>query len=79
MAIHECPLCGESCGCHGAGRFDRDDSERCFHVCDPEAFDDEMDFGPIGSCEDCGVNLYGDEQFDGFCDQCSWARSQGRK
>lgn len=72
MAVHECPLCGESCCCHGAGVGS--DSDRCYHACDPGAFDEPFDYesDPVGSCDDCGVNLYGEEVFDGLCDQCSW-------
>jgi hypothetical protein len=41
--------------------------------------EDEPDWSdePTGSCDGCGVNLYGEEQVEGLCDQCSWARSQG--
>lgn len=77
MAVHECPLCGASCSCHGAGRWGDSDSDRCFHACDPESLDDDdIDGEPVGSCDDCGTNLYGDEAYEGLCDQCSWARSQ---
>lgn len=31
---------------------------------------------PCGSCEDCGGNLYTqDEKFIGLCDQCEWYRN----
>jgi len=39
---------------------------------DPE-FDPECD--PVGSCENCGTNLYsGDDER--LCDQCEWSASQ---
>ena len=35
---------------------------------------------PIGSCEECMVNVYEDDYHWGanelLCDQCAWARSQ---
>lgn len=42
--------------------------------------DDDLSDEPVGSCEDCGVNIYGghhEETIDGeyLCDQCYWARS----
>jgi hypothetical protein len=43
---------------------------------DHESIDDEG-LEPTGSCDDCGVNLYGDEHTEGLCDQCSWKLSQG--
>lgn len=38
---------------------------------------DEYDYDPcnepIGSCEDCGTNIYEDEDDgSGLCDQCQW-------
>jgi hypothetical protein len=42
---------------------------------DTEDFDDVED-EPIGSCDVCGVNLYGDENSVGLCDQCAWRRAQ---
>ena len=32
---------------------------------------------PFGSCEDCGSDLYPGDDLD-YCDQCLWARSQGK-
>jgi hypothetical protein len=42
---------------------------------DMEDFDDVED-EPTGSCDDCGSNLYGDENSGGLCDQCAWRRAQ---
>jgi ribosomal protein L37E len=27
---------------------------------------------PIGSCDECGTNLYADDDWDGLCNQCAW-------
>lgn len=44
--------------------------------CTDEDFDDhdwreEDDWEPVGSCENCGGNVYPNDE-DGLCDQCSW-------
>lgn len=45
-------------------------------------FDDEFvdyaddNYEPVGSCEDCGTNLYEDDD-SLFCDQCLWHRTIG--
>ncbi len=31
---------------------------------------------PCGSCDECGTNLYPDEDYDGLCDQCAWLLDQ---
>lgn len=31
---------------------------------------------PIGSCVNCGVNLYEGDSYDGLCDQCEFFRMQ---
>jgi len=63
---------------------ERDTVRRWLAVLTVEAADDSDDDDrssdePTGSCEDCGVNIYGDdnETIDGeyLCDQCYWARS----
>ena len=41
--------------------------------------DEEFEEGnpePVGSCEDCGTNLYESDDFE-YCDQCLWARQFG--
>jgi len=46
--------------------------------------DDEWDWGgealnaePIGSCDECGCNLYPDgDDYGGLCDQCAWLAMQ---
>jgi len=46
---------------------------------DEDYFDDDNE--PIGSCEECGTNLYPgddcDEAGDGLCDQCAFYRAHG--
>lgn len=37
--------------------------------------DDEYDSDtaePVGSCDECGGDLYPDDDYDGVCGQCSW-------
>lgn len=42
--------------------------------------DADYDFGdygepnnePIGSCDECGTNLYEDDEYNGMCGQCYW-------
>jgi hypothetical protein len=48
-------------------------------VCDPVGDDEEDDAWeePRGSCENCGVNLYGPDDYDGYCEQCAWTLEQG--
>jgi len=45
-------------------------------ACDQErgfSFDDVDDWEPIGSCDNCGANIYDEsEVHDGLCDQCAW-------
>lgn len=41
-----------------------------------EEDDEEESWEPVGSCEDCGVNLYSDDDPE-YCDQCIWARRAG--
>ena len=31
---------------------------------------------PVGSCADCGVNLYADDEDDELCPACSWLTAQ---
>lgn len=28
---------------------------------------------PIGSCENCGVNIYENDDCEGLCSQCDWS------
>lgn len=28
---------------------------------------------PIGSCDNCGVNIYEEDSYDGLCSQCHWS------
>ena len=37
--------------------------------------DDEADDEPVGSCDNCGVNLYHDDD-ENYCDQCLWWMEQ---
>lgn len=39
---------------------------------DPDDFDDEDDGEPIGSCENCGANVYACDVDEDLCDQCAW-------
>jgi hypothetical protein len=39
-----------------------------------EADDDE----PVGSCDECGVDLYADDDEE-LCEQCLWAATQSRR
>lgn len=40
-----------------------------------DEFDDDME--PVGSCDDCGVNIYAEENDgSGLCDQCQWYIAQ---
>ncbi len=32
---------------------------------------------PVGSCDECGCNLYQDDEWDGLCNQCAWYAAQG--
>ena len=34
---------------------------------------DEHADDPVGSCEECGMDIYAHDS-DGLCDQCDWAR-----
>lgn len=36
-------------------------------------YGDEYDDEPIGSCDECGTNLYQDDEYNGLCGQCYWA------
>lgn len=46
---------------------------------DYEPCEDEWD-GPIGSCDECGCNLYADDDYDGLCGKCAWLiREANRK
>ena len=54
-----CVICGAQVG------FDID-----------EDYGDDYDDGePVGSCEQCGTNLYSDDDPD-LCDQCLWYAEQ---
>lgn len=33
---------------------------------------------PVGSCDECGTNLYADDEWDGLCNQCAWLAEQNR-
>ena len=69
----DCPACSGpnrpamcmSCGAHFAPYMDDD-------------YDDarDEDNEPVGSCEECGTNLYPDDEWDGLCNQCYWLSSQ---
>ena len=77
----ECRIVSRGCGtetlCNACGAqvdFDYDDDDW---------FDDDDDWcgddysEPIGSCEDCGTNLYPDDDID-LCDQCLWRHENFR-
>lgn len=60
--------------CHprsGATVADIDDDYADFDV----EFDDDPYDEPVGSCEQCGTNLYSEDDPE-YCDQCLW-RLQG--
>lgn len=45
---------------------------------DDDGFDPaEWDGEPVGSCDNCGCNLYADDEWDGLCNQCAWWAAQG--
>lgn len=54
---------------------------------DPDEFegdpDDEDDGEPIGSCDNCGTNLYRDDTYihhgDELCGQCFWWATEATK
>lgn len=36
-----------------------------------------LDCQPVGSCDECGCDIYPDEYHgDGLCDQCAWWAEQ---
>lgn len=41
----------------------------------PDDFDDDYN-EPVGSCEECGINLY-EEDDPEYCDQCLWRLQVG--
>lgn len=42
-----------------------------------EEFDEPNE--PVGSCVNCGVNIYADEDDgSGLCDQCQWLAAQNQ-
>lgn len=43
----------------------------CHYQHDVEFYDDEDDNEPVGSCDNCGTNLYPHDD-DVLCDQCLW-------
>ena len=43
-----------------------------------ELDDDYYGCEPVGSCEECGTNLYPDDDPE-LCDQCFWYRTQWQK
>lgn len=43
-----------------------------------EPYDDEYDDEPCGSCENCGCNLYPEDDFH-LCDQCQWLIEEANK
>ncbi len=64
-----CPLCVPGVpndgsyycsGCLDHMLYDGDDWE--------DVYDDE----PTGSCEECDINLYRDEDYGGLCSNCAW-------
>lgn len=42
-----------------------------------EALDRDFEPARVGSCADCGLDLYEDDAEDGLCDGCSWAAHGG--
>lgn len=39
-----------------------------------DEYDDDFDDEAVGSCEECGTDLYASEDVGtGLCDQCQWA------
>lgn len=44
---------------------------------DPDAWhDDDPEDEPVGSCEECGTNIYADDDEE-LCDQCLWRLKGG--
>ena len=45
---------------------------------DHDTYDPDDELGePTGSCDECGVNLYeDDDDGSGLCDQCGWRAAQ---
>lgn len=50
-----------------------------------DGYEDDLDFWnghddpadePVGSCEECGTNLYAEDDMD-YCDQCLWRLKGG--
>lgn len=76
--------CGWICAC---GHYQEDNwhCSQCFREppwgcpCDghnEEEYDPDDDYNdPVGSCENCGVNLYPDDDVE-LCDQCLWYLEQ---
>ena len=65
----ECVTCGQQ-----PVRHPDQQCSACFHA----DTDDGDTSEPIGSCDECGGNLYGDEEeYDGMCSQCAWYAEQG--
>ena len=64
----KCMQCGEV-------THDRALCEDCeYHLDDPDYGPDPSE--PIGSCDECGCNLYPDDEWDGLCNQCAWLAMQ---
>jgi hypothetical protein len=40
--------------------------------------DDGMSNEPVGSCDECGVNIYEENEDTGLCDQCEFAIAASR-
>ena len=44
---------------------------------DPDAwYDDDPEDDPVGSCDECGTNLYAEDDEE-LCDQCLWRMTGG--
>lgn len=56
------------------GSHDCDDDENDWDGVYPDDYDEWNE--PVGSCEQCGTNLY-EEDDEEYCDQCLWRLSGG--
>jgi Zn finger protein HypA/HybF involved in hydrogenase expression len=71
-----CMTCGnELRALNSVGECGRCIGERLYDALRPDDIDDDCE--PTGSCDECGTNLYRDDDWDGLCSQCAWLAGQG--
>ncbi|HEY1186924.1 MAG TPA: hypothetical protein VGE74_04670 [Gemmata sp.] len=58
-----------------------DECMRCVseRLHDNGRFGEADDNEPVGSCDNCGGNLYPDDDWDGLCNSCAWHAEQGEQ